>query len=73
MIISWRQSWARKKADLDPFIETIQQYKESLAQLEEAQLLADSGDQEMHEAGRCRNRYPGGKDPEPGNPAQTQC
>lgn len=39
----------KEKADLDPFIEAIQQYKESLAQLEEAQLLADGGDQEMQE------------------------
>ena len=39
----------KEKADLDPFIDAIHQYKESLAQLEEAQLLVDSGDQEMQE------------------------
>ena len=39
----------KEKAHLDPFIDAIHQYKESLAQLEEAQLLVDSGDQEMQE------------------------
>jgi peptide chain release factor 1 len=39
----------KEKADLDPFIEAIQQYRESLAQHEEAQTLIDSGDPEMQE------------------------
>lgn len=39
----------KEKADLDPFIEAIQDYKESLAQLEEAQILVESNDQEMQE------------------------
>jgi len=39
----------KEKADLDPFIDAIQQYKESLAQLEETQVLLESSDQEMQE------------------------
>jgi peptide chain release factor 1 len=39
----------KEKADLDPFVEAIQQYKESLAQLEETQALIDSGDPELQE------------------------
>jgi peptide chain release factor 1 len=39
----------KEKADLEPFIEAIQQYKESLAQYEEAQILVDGGDPEMQE------------------------
>ena len=39
----------KEKADLDPFIEAIQDYKSSLAQLEDAQALLDSGDSEMAE------------------------
>jgi peptide chain release factor 1 len=39
----------KEKADLDPFIEAIHEYKESLAQFEEAQILVDSGDQEMQD------------------------
>ena len=39
----------KEKADLDPFVAAIQDYKDSLAQLNEAQGLVDSGDQEMQE------------------------
>ena len=39
----------KEKADLDPFIGAIQEYKEALAQLEEAQTLVESSDQEMQE------------------------
>ncbi len=39
----------KEKADLDPFIEKIQDYKESLSQLEEAQTLAESAEPEMQE------------------------
>ncbi len=39
----------KEKADLDPFIDAIQDYKSSLAQLEDAQALLDSGDSEMAE------------------------
>ncbi len=39
----------KEKADLDPFIEAIQDYRESLAQLEGAQSLAESADDEMRE------------------------
>ena len=39
----------KEKADLDPFIDAIQEYKEALAQLEEAQSLVESTDQEMQE------------------------
>jgi len=39
----------REKAELDPFIESIQRYKKSLEQLEGATLLAETGDQEMKE------------------------
>jgi peptide chain release factor 1 len=37
----------KEKADLEPFIEAIQQYRQSLTQLEEAKLLVESGDEEM--------------------------
>jgi len=39
----------KEKADLDPFIEAIEDYKASLEQLEGAQSLAESGDDEMRE------------------------
>ncbi len=39
----------KEKADLDPFIEAIQDYRESLEQLEGAQSLAESADDEMRE------------------------
>ncbi len=39
----------KEKADLDPFVDAIQQYKESLAQLEDAQILLESSDEEMQE------------------------
>ncbi len=39
----------KEKSDLDPFIEAIQDYRESLEQLEGAQSLADSADNEMRE------------------------
>jgi peptide chain release factor 1 len=39
----------KEKSDLDPFIEAIQNYRESLEQLEGAQSLAESADNEMRE------------------------
>jgi len=39
----------KEKADLDPFIDAIQEYKRALAQLEETQTLVESTDQEMQE------------------------
>ncbi len=39
----------KEKSDLDPFIEAIQAYRESLEQLEGAQSLAESADNEMRE------------------------
>jgi peptide chain release factor 1 len=39
----------KEKADLDPFILAIQDYRESLQQLEGAQSLAESADDEMRE------------------------
>ena len=39
----------KEKADLDPFIKAIQEYRESLEQLEGAKTLAESGDQEMQD------------------------
>ncbi len=39
----------KEKADLDPFIENIQEYRESLSQLDEAQTLAESAESEMQE------------------------
>ncbi|MFN2113383.1 MAG: peptide chain release factor 1 [Anaerolineales bacterium] len=39
----------KEKADLDPFIEKIQTYRESLSQLEEAQSLAENAEPEMQE------------------------
>jgi len=39
----------KEKAELDPFIGSIQRYKKSLEQLEGAKSLAESGDQEMKE------------------------
>jgi peptide chain release factor 1 len=39
----------KEKADLDPFMEAIQEYKTSLDQVDEANALANSGDQEMAE------------------------
>ncbi len=39
----------KEKAELDPFIESIQRYKKSLEQLEGAKSLAETGDQEMKE------------------------
>jgi len=39
----------KEKADLDPFIEAIQDYKGSLEQREEAQALAEGGDLEMQQ------------------------
>jgi peptide chain release factor 1 len=37
----------KEKSDLEPFIEAIQHYRQSLIQLEEAKALVDSGDEEM--------------------------
>jgi peptide chain release factor 1 len=37
----------REKADLDPFIEAIREYKTSLDQLDEANLMVESSDQEL--------------------------
>ena len=37
----------KEKADLEPFIEAIQHYRQSLKQLDEAKALVDSGDEEM--------------------------
>lgn len=39
----------KEKADLDPFIEAIQEYRESLEQLEGAKTLAETGDQDMQD------------------------
>ena len=39
----------KEKADLDPFIKAIQEYKASLEQLEEANIMVDSVDQDMQE------------------------
>ncbi len=39
----------KEKADLDPFIEAIQDYRESLEQLEGAQSLAESADNDLRE------------------------
>jgi peptide chain release factor 1 len=39
----------KEKAELDPFVESIQRYKKSLEQLEGAKSLAETGDQEMKE------------------------
>jgi len=39
----------KEKAELDPFIGSIQRYKKALEQLEGAKSLAESGDQEMKE------------------------
>jgi peptide chain release factor 1 len=39
----------KEKAELDPFIESIQHYKKALEQLEGAKSLAESGDQDMKE------------------------
>ena len=39
----------KEKSDLDPFIEAIQDYRESLEQIEGAQSLAESADNEMRE------------------------
>ena len=39
----------KEKADLEPFIEAIQHYRQSLKQLEEAKALVDSGDEEMQD------------------------
>jgi peptide chain release factor 1 len=39
----------KEKADLEPFIKAIQEYKASLEQLEEANIMVASGDQEMQE------------------------
>jgi peptide chain release factor 1 len=39
----------KEKSDLDPFIEAIKDYRESLEQLEGAQSLAESADDEMRE------------------------
>ena len=39
----------KEKADLEPFIEAIQHYRQSLKQLEEANALVDSGDEEMRD------------------------
>jgi peptide chain release factor 1 len=39
----------KEKADLEPFIESIEEYKLSLDQVKEAQTLFNSGDDEMHE------------------------
>jgi peptide chain release factor 1 len=37
----------KEKADLEPFIKAIQNYRKSLTQLEDAKALVDSGDEEM--------------------------
>jgi len=39
----------KEKAELDPFIESIERYKKNLEQLAGAKTLAESGDQEMKE------------------------
>ena len=39
----------KEKAELDPFVESIQRYKKSLEQLEGAKSLAETGDQDMKE------------------------
>ena len=39
----------KEKADLDPFIEAIQEYRESLEQLEGAKTLAETGDQDIQD------------------------
>ncbi len=39
----------KEKADLDPFIEAIQNYRESLEQLEDAQSMAKSADNDLRE------------------------
>jgi peptide chain release factor 1 len=39
----------KEKAELDPFIVSIERYKKDLEQLEGAKLLAETGDQEMKE------------------------
>jgi peptide chain release factor 1 len=39
----------KERAELDPFVESIQRYKKSLEQLEGAKSLAETGDQEMKE------------------------
>jgi len=39
----------KEKSDLDPFIEAIQDYRDSLEQLEGARSLVESGDDEMRE------------------------
>jgi peptide chain release factor 1 len=39
----------KEKADLDPFIEAINDYRESLAQLEEAQTLVESADADLQQ------------------------
>jgi peptide chain release factor 1 len=39
----------KEKSELDPFMEAIQEYKTSLDQVDEANALANSGDQEMAE------------------------
>jgi peptide chain release factor 1 len=39
----------KEKSDLDPFIKAIEEYKTSLDQLEEANALANSSDQELQE------------------------
>lgn len=39
----------KEKAELDPFIEAIHKYRESLEQLDGAKSLGESGDQEMRE------------------------
>ena len=39
----------KEKADLDPFIEAIQDYRESLEQLEGAQSLAESADNDLRD------------------------
>jgi len=39
----------KEKAELDPFVESIQRYKKSLEQLDGAKSLAETGDQDMKE------------------------
>jgi peptide chain release factor 1 len=39
----------KEKADLDPFIDAIQEYRESLSELEEAEALVESTDSEMQQ------------------------
>ena len=39
----------KEKADLDPFVDTIQHYKDSLAQLEDTQILLESSEEELQE------------------------